>query len=110
VKITVIATGFDRKPAGRGMSPTVTTPVDLSNSTAHLHARAAEAAAGAGAQAHAGVQAAVPYGAPPLQVNRRPALDLSLPAAVNGGPMSPRSEGADFESPLDVPAFLRRQS
>ena len=107
----MIATGFDRKPAGRGMSPAVTTPVDLSNYTAHLHARAAEAAAaGAGAQAHAGVQAAVPYGAPPLQVNRRPALDLSLPAAVNGGPMSPRSEGADFESPLDVPAFLRRQS
>src|SRR6187399_463160 len=26
VKITVIATGFDRKPAGRGMSPTVSTP------------------------------------------------------------------------------------
>src|SRR6186713_2437754 len=112
VKITVIATGFDRKPAGRGMSPTVSTPVDLSNYTAHLHARAAEAAAAAGAQAHAAsVQAAagVPYGAPPLQVNRRTALDLSLPAAVNGGP-SPRSESADFESPLDVPAFLRRQS
>src|SRR6188474_2521152 len=89
VKITVIATGFDRKPAGRGVSPTVSTPVDLSNYTAHLHARAAEAAAAAGAQAHAAsVQAAagVPYGAPPLQVNRRTALDLSLPAAVNGGP------------------------
>jgi cell division protein FtsZ len=114
VKITVIATGFDRKPAGRGVAPTVSTPVDLSNYTAHLHARAAEAAAAAGAQANAAaVQAAAggsPYGAPPLQVNRRPALDLSLPAAVNGGPMPSRPGTGDFESPLDVPAFLRRQS
>ena len=110
VKITVIATGFDRKPAGRGASP-VTTPVDLSNYTAHLHARAeAAAAAAAGAQGQATMQAAAPYGAPPLQVNRRPALDLSLPAAVNGGPAPMRSEGTDFDSPLDVPAFLRRQS
>ena len=91
-------------------------PVDLSNYTAHLQARAAEAAAAAaaGAQASAAaVQAAAggsPYGAPPLQVNRRPALDLSLPAAVNGGPMPSRSDNVDFDSPLDVPAFLRRQS
>ncbi len=114
VKITVIATGFDRKPAGRGVAPTAT-PVDLSNYAAHLHARAAEAAAAAaGAQASAAAaQAAAggsPYGAPPLQVNRRPALDLSLPAAVNGGPMPSRSDNGDFDSPLDVPAFLRRQS
>src|SRR5690349_19628800 len=44
VKITVIATGFDRKGAGRGVSPsTLQTPVDLSSYTAHLNARAAEA-------------------------------------------------------------------
>jgi cell division protein FtsZ len=112
VKITVIATGFDRKPAGRGVSP-ASTPVDLSNYTAHLHARAAEAAATAGAQASAAAVHAAggsPYGAPPLQVNRRPALDLSLPAVVNGGPMPSRSDNAGFDSPLDVPAFLRRQS
>jgi len=70
----------------------------------------AAAAAAAGAQGQATMQAAAPYGAPPLQVNRRPALDLSLPAAVNGGPAPMRSEGTDFDSPLDVPAFLRRQS
>ena len=45
-----------------------------------------------------------------MSISRRPTLDLPLmPAAesdANGGP------GAEFEpvSPLDVPAFLRRQS
>jgi cell division protein FtsZ len=112
VKITVIATGFDRKPLGRGASRS-DTPVDLSNYTAHMQARAEAAAAAAQAsvrEAAAQAVAGSPYGGPPLQVNRRPALDLSLPAAVNGGPMPSRHEGTEFDSPLDVPAFLRRQS
>jgi cell division protein FtsZ len=119
VKITVIATGFDRKGAGRGLSSSaLQTPVDLSSYTAHLNARAAEAvppaanASNAGAPAVANGGGAMPYGgAPSLTVNRRPALDLSLPMAANGGPAPRMSDSAPtFDSPLDVPAFLRRQS
>ena len=43
MKITVIATGFDRKGAGRVVpAAALQTPVDLHNYTAHL-SRAAEA-------------------------------------------------------------------
>src|SRR6187549_1185930 len=60
VKITVIATGFDRVGAGRGVhTSALPTPVDLSSYTAHLNARAAEAAAAAAAPATA-VPAAAP--------------------------------------------------
>ena len=41
-----------------------------------------------------------PAAAPTLKVSRRPGLELTLPAM----------EPADLSSPLDVPAFLRRQS
>src|SRR5688500_148746 len=44
LKITVIATGFDRKGAGRGAPAALQTPVDLSNYTAHLNAASAGAA------------------------------------------------------------------
>ena len=44
VKITVIATGFDRKGAGRGApAAALQTPVDLSNYTDHMNAAAAAA-------------------------------------------------------------------
>src|SRR6187401_2759704 len=46
VKITVIASGFDRKSTRVPGSGPSNTPVDLSNYTAHLHARAAAAGAG----------------------------------------------------------------
>ena len=115
VKITVIATGFDRKGAGRGVpASSLPTPVDLSSYTAHLASR--QEMPGAAAQPHTAGEpapAAAPhYGAPSLTVQRRPALDLSLPVAVNGG-APPRRDArgdAEFASPLDVPAFLRRQS
>jgi cell division protein FtsZ len=115
VKITVIATGFDRKGAGRGLSSSaLQTPVDLSSYTAHLSARAAEAAqpvANASSGHAPAVVNAAPYGGASLSVNRRPALDLSLPLAVNGGPAPRMSESEPtFDSPLDVPAFLRRQN
>ena len=46
VKITVIATGFDRKAAGRAIpAAAVATPTDLSNYTQHIAARNAEVAA-----------------------------------------------------------------
>jgi cell division protein FtsZ len=125
VKITVIATGFDRRSIGRGVpAAALQTPVDLSNYTAHLarvaeagHAAEAQAQAQAQAHAHAAVASGAPVmasAAPQLTVNRRPALEVSLPMAASGGgaPVggSRDFDGLDLSSPLDVPAFLRRQN
>ena len=99
VKITVIATGFDRGARARTMrSAAVQTPVDLQNYTAHV----GRAAAAASADHPLIEMAAAASGAPaaPLTVSRRAGLELTLPAM----------EPADLSSPLDVPAFLRRQS
>ncbi len=93
VKITVIATGFDR--AGDNHAPNaVTTPVDLQNYAAWFRGRTE---------------------APPLADRpgarvaalRRPALDLpARDKAVNETPeAASEAEPMDF----DVPAFLRRQ-
>ncbi len=99
VKITVIATGFDRygrQPAAASSGSQ--TPVDLQ----HYAAWSREHAAGS----DAGVAA-------PLTLARRPALDLPVRRVANGGlelsldDTSPSAHGGD--SPLDVPAFLRRQ-
>jgi cell division protein FtsZ len=131
VKITVIATGFDRKSASRAVpSAAVQTPVDLSAYTAHL-ARSEERAPAMSvmsAPVHAVAVAAAPDDratertrtAPPqpqLTLNRRPPLDLSLPLAASASTSSSSGMGdaaderaLDFSSPLDVPAFLRRQS
>ncbi|MCC7008711.1 MAG: cell division protein FtsZ [Acidobacteria bacterium] len=93
VKITVIATGFDRAraiaaPAAQASKPT---PVDL---TAYANA----------AQEEVPEKQAVNGG---FVVHRRPAIDMfgSRPA------ITPAVSSADDEegSPLDVPAFLRRQ-
>ena len=109
VKITVIATGFDRKGAVRGHQ----TPVDLSSYTQHI-GRAAEVPAQAATAGHAGGHAvaggAGQYAAPSLTVNRRAPLDLSgASVAAAGSPVAPMADPAGFDSPLDVPAFLRRQ-
>jgi cell division protein FtsZ len=111
VKITVIATGFDRKASARGLpAAALQTPVDLSHYTAHLsRAEAANAEAATGHPQPSG--AFIPS---QLSVGRRPALELSLPtamAASGGAPgASPDEHSLDLDSPLDVPAFLRRQS
>ncbi len=98
VKITVIATGFDRPAASKSINPSsVQTPVDLQNYTSWRQESVEKvAAAGGGSR---------------MSISRRPTLDLPLMPAVaesdgDGGP------GAEFEpvSPLDVPAFLRRQT
>jgi len=102
VKITVIATGFDRPAATRSLSPTASqTPVDL-QSYATWKQEAGERVAAAGGS-----------GGSRVTFSRRPALDLpkSMPQpAQEAAPAA--TPGAEFEpvSPLDVPAFLRRQS
>jgi len=125
VKITVIATGFDRKAAARpSPSAATTTPVDLSSYTQHL-SRAAAADAAASAQvrnraaANAG-EAVVSASAvaqsgltPSLSLNRRPGIELSLGApavAAAGAAVGSSEESAIEHSLFDVPAFLRRQN
>ena len=103
VKVTVIATGFDRPTASASMaSATSQTPVDLQHYAARLQDR------GDGILAESGR----------LAISRRPALDLPMkePAATNSAAAS-RPESAEvadlaleFESPFDVPAFLRREN
>jgi cell division protein FtsZ len=100
VKITVIATGFDRPAASKAVAPAATaTPVDL-QSYANWKQESTERVAVAAA------------GGSRMSFSRRPVLDLPMTppkAEAVGESMSP---GAEFEpvSPLDVPAFLRRQS
>jgi cell division protein FtsZ len=108
IKITVIATGFDRKGSSRAIpSAAVSTPTDLTNYTAHLaRADAAEPAIQAAPVAQPAHRASEPF-----TVNRRPALELSLPLAnSSGGTPSADESDLDLSSPLDVPAFLRRQN
>jgi cell division protein FtsZ len=102
VKITVIATGFDRGAKGRApRAAAVQTPVDLQSYTAHI-GRAVAAANAPNERPTMEMIAAAPE--PPagstLTVSRRPGIELTLPTA----------ESVDVSSTLDVPAFLRRQS
>jgi cell division protein FtsZ len=115
VKITVIATGFDRKAAGRGVAATaLPTPTDLSSYTDHLGRIAAENGGSIPqAPAERPAQPMASFTSPSLTFNRRAPVELSLPlvAAGAGGANGPAAEHSlDLESPLDVPAFLRRQS
>jgi cell division protein FtsZ len=97
VKITVIATGFDRPAASKNYPSASQTPVDLQN-YASWRQESGERIAAAGG------------GAARMSISRRPALDLPLMSPADGE--APTAPGAEFEpvSPLDVPAFLRRQS
>ncbi|CAN5377512.1 hypothetical protein BH23ACI1_BH23ACI1_01690 [soil metagenome] len=103
VKITVIATGFDRPSSTVALSTATQTPVDLSAYTAWKQAPEERVAAAGG-------------GSRSVSFTRRPVLDLPLAAPERDGDAGAGSEltspGAEFEpvSPLDVPAFLRRQS
>ena len=98
VKITVIATGFDRDRAVKPVAAASQTPVDLSAySSWRQESEERAVAAGGGGR---------------LAIIRRPALDLPPVAAPAPAESRREGPGAEFEpaSPLDVPAFLRRQS
>ncbi|MGH9409259.1 MAG: cell division protein FtsZ, partial [Vicinamibacterales bacterium] len=98
VKITVIATGFDRVGAMRQTTASsAATPVDLHSYTA-LRAETIEKVAVGGG------------GGRPIP--RRAVLEMPIMAAAADPAMDTFSPGAEFEpvSPLDVPAFLRRQN
>jgi cell division protein FtsZ len=130
IKITVIATGFDRKHSSHSVPvAAMQTPVDLHTYAAHLNRQEAPVAAAglhtSAAQPMAPAtsqQAPEPRAAsqPSLNVARRPPIDLTLAA---GGPSptgagtgavsgvkSSDDLGVELASPFDVPAFLRRQS
>ncbi|HSL23002.1 MAG TPA: cell division protein FtsZ [Vicinamibacterales bacterium] len=98
VKITVIATGFDRQGAQPdARAAAAETPVDLTAYAAWRQDAVAEKVAAAGGSV------------PRLTLSRRPPVDLPLIPRV---PPPDEGPGAEFEpvSPLDVPAFLRRQT
>jgi cell division protein FtsZ len=123
VKITVIATGFDRKTMGRSVPAAASqTPVDLTSYTQHL-SRSAEPAVAAAAPVKTRVTASADLplqapafeavgmgGAPALTVSRRPGIEMSVPAVAAAATVSAGAGGADLElqTPFDVPAFLRR--
>jgi len=111
IKITVIATGFDRKAGQRGVpSSAIPTPVDLQHYTDHLARSAASAATDQLSREQA--PPAV-MGVPPLVLGRRPALDLHFAGSGSSGEGG-NPVGGEFDpdssTTLDVPAFLRRQS
>jgi cell division protein FtsZ len=113
VKITVIATGFERKVAARAMpAAALQTPVDLSSYTSHLARAAGESPVDAPPPAGSGGMGPQPasYVPPPITIGRRPTLDLTLAASPSTAAGSSQEHSLDLDSPLDVPAFLRRQS
>ena len=93
VKITVIATGFERD--GTTRAEPSTTPVDLQQYSSWTPEPQPEAVA------------------PRLSLARRPAVDLPLasaPASADGGPGSVQENPEEITAGVDVPAFLRRRS
>ena len=110
IKITVIATGFDAQAAAHPVAPaipgtTAVTPVDMPRYEGlRLRADVPVAPAATGTNGAASRFA----------ITRRPAFDLPLSATMAGGGDAPAEAAtagmeADTGSPLDVPAFLRRQ-
>ena len=115
IKITVIATGFERQSSHRGAPGAgLQTPVDLHSYTAHL-AQTAEAAAPERPVMEMDAPQLMQVTALPLTVSRRPRLDMTLlplgPSPHEGGEGAGGAGDSDAggSSPLDVPAFLRRQ-
>jgi hypothetical protein len=122
VKITVIATGFADQVGGRRAVPAsaLQTPFDLHSYSVHANADGVaplsgdtHSLAGDSSSGRAGRQAADSLTPPPLRANSRGELGLPRSDAAVGGPASgglTDTPTTDARSPLDVPAFLRRQS
>jgi cell division protein FtsZ len=94
VKITVIATGFDRPAAHTVVAASAQTPVDLQSYAAWKQESGERAVASGGSR---------------MSFSRRAVLELPPLPTATADDVGP---GAEFEpaSPLDVPAFLRRQN
>jgi cell division protein FtsZ len=92
VKITVIATGFDRVDSRPATTTQSTTPVDLAQYSTRTKAVEPPAAM-----------------AMSRTITRRSTVSLSPPMAMAAGAEDQAIEGMEEPSPLDVPAFLRRQ-
>ncbi|HTH01683.1 MAG TPA: cell division protein FtsZ [Vicinamibacterales bacterium] len=97
VKITVIATGFDRETPKITSASAAQTPVDLHSYTNWKQENGDKIAAAGGSR---------------MTFSRRAVLELPVQTAGAAQEEPSTSPGAEFEpvSPLDVPAFLRRQS
>lgn len=105
VKITVIATGFDHarsalSPAAQASMPT---PIDM---TAYSSQRILEEERQV---VNGSPITAIPLGHSRIAMPRRPGLDLSSLTLTPAADASVDGEDEDGPSPLDVPAFLRRQ-
>ncbi len=94
VKITVIATGFDLGRGNRAAPGAQTTPVDLHDYTAKLRSQTEATAV-----------------SPRFSISRRPIIEMPSEAAsaLSMPGAGSESESTEASSPLDVPAFLRRQ-
>jgi cell division protein FtsZ len=105
VKITVIATGFDRKASRVSATGASQTPVDMS--------RYQEYAQRVMAAANGGPVPVEPTEVPPQPISRRPTIEVPLRTmdagsrAVRAGATGGNAE-SDPASHFDVPAFLRR--
>jgi cell division protein FtsZ len=120
VKITVIATGFDRPADGQAANhglrqradSSLQTPVDMT-SYAQLSrpaepAQPAVSAVASGDASAEELRRSAANAASPL--NRRPVLDLAMAAGLTPLHARARREDGPDSSPFDVPAFLRRQN
>jgi cell division protein FtsZ len=103
VKITVIATGFDRKTSRVSATGVSQTPVDMT--------RYQEYAQRVAAAAGAGPVPVEPVEAPPQPISRRPTIEVplrSVDPGVKRASAAGNGEASDLSSQFDVPAFLRR--
>jgi cell division protein FtsZ len=95
IKVTVIATGFDRArvAASPAAQQSMVTPSDMSAYAALKQGSEVRSVAGGGR----------------VVLARRPVIDLSSLRPASGIPMPLLTgDGSDDASPLDTPAFLRR--
>ena len=126
VKITVIATGFERRtPARAVQTHASTTPVDLTPYVEHIARGESSGHSGSRAAHEATIRLDTSYQAtgtdgnsrqggfapPSISVTRRTPVNVQLPLA-NGTPTPAAVEDPpiDGTEPLDMPAFLRRQN